>query len=388
VRTSSSSVRSGRSAPVIAVTRAGSPVGAAVVARLARLCAPGASQVVAVDDVPAPDLLPGGVRWCSADLASPQVREALAGAEVVVHVASPGDAGAPPTQPLSVTARRAHAVRAAQQVAAAAADVGARRLVVLTDAMVYGAGPDRPDPISEDSPLLAVRDESVVGDLLEVERIVARLPRVHPGLRTTVVRPAALVGPGIDTTVTRHLREARLLALRGAEMRWQFCHVEDLADAAALAIDADLDGVLTAGTWPALTDDDVERLTGMRRVQLPARLAYATAERLGRSRSFGAGAADLTYVVHPWVVGSERLRAAGWEPRHGGAACLREIRAGATFGGDGDAPGPPVVDAPGARVEPREAALGAVGAAVAILGTAALLRQARARRAGRPRPRL
>jgi len=370
------------------VTLAGSPVGSAVATRLgARLGAgdagvaepaaqASAAQVFAVDGGPMPARIPDGVRWRSADVTAPTVRGALAGAEVVVHVASPADAAA--TEPLSVTARRARAVRAIQQVASAAAAEGVGRLVVVTGAMVYGAGPGRPIPIAEDDPLGAVRDESVVGDLLEVERIVARLPRVHPGLRTTVLRPAAVVGPGVDTTITRHLRESRLLALRGVEMRWQFCHVDDLADAVALVIDRELDGVLTAGTWPTLTDDEVERLTGMRRVELPARLAYVTAERLRRSRAFRAETADLTYVVHPWVVGSERLRAASWQPRHDGAACLREIRATVE-------PGPGVASR---RVEPREAALGAAGAAVAILGTAALLRQARARRVGRPRPRL
>jgi hypothetical protein len=161
-------------------------------------------------------------------------------------------------------------------------------------------------------------------------------------------------------------------------MRWQFCHVDDLADAVALVIAQGLDGVLTAGTLPALTDTEVEQLTGMRRVELPARLAYVTAERLRRSGALAAGTADLTYVVHPWIVGAERLRAAGWQPRYDGAACLREIRATADR----------VPGGPARRVEAREAALGAAGAAVAILGTAALLRQARARRSGRPRPRL
>jgi nucleoside-diphosphate-sugar epimerase len=371
-------VRSGRSAPVVAVTMAGSPVGLAICAGLAaRAGEPGAPWgVLAVDDVPMPGRIPDGVRWVGSDVTTPTVRTAVAGADVVVHVACPADAVA--EEPLTATARRARAVRAVQEVAAAAAEQGVRRLVVVSSAMVYGAGPGRPAPVAEDAPLAATRDQSGVGDLLEVERIVARLPRVHPHLRTTVLRPAAIVGPGVCTTITRHLREPRLLVLRGAEMRWQFCHVDDLADAAALVIAQGLDGVLTAGTLPVLTDAEVEQLTGMHRVELPARLAYVTAERLRRSRALAAGAADLTYVVHPWTVSAERLRAAGWRPRHDPATCLREIRATAE----------PAPGGPARRVEAREAALGAAGAAVAILGAAALLRQARARRSGRPRPRL
>jgi len=393
----SARVRSGRSGPTVAVTGAASPVGRAVVAGLAgRVGHPGGPQAVLAVDAAASfsESLTepsggsaDGVRHLAADLTTDDVRAALDGVDVVVHVACTADGAAEAV--LTATARRVRAVRSVQEVATAAAAGGASRFVVVTSAMVYGVTPNCPGPVAEDAAPAARRDDTVLGDLLEVERIVARIPKVHPGLRTTVLRPAALVGPGIDTTITRHLREPRLLALRGEQMRWQFCHVDDLADAVALAIGAELDGVLTAGTLPALTDAEVEGLTGMRRVELPARLAYATAERLRRSRALGGAGADLTYVVHPWVVGAERLTAAGWMPRHDAGDCLRAVRralpadvAAARAEGAAGAETPA-----GRRVEPREAALGAAGAAVALLGTAALLRQARARRgtAGRPR---
>jgi nucleoside-diphosphate-sugar epimerase len=420
VSASSARVRSGRSAsaprPVIAVTGAASPTGRGILAGLARWradAAPGTLLAIDADgpgadgagadgpgadgagaDGPRADGVPAGVRWVTADPSAPGVRAALEGAQVVVHVAHTADqAGDPRT---AATARRARVVRSVQEVAGAAAAVGARRLVVVTSAVVYGAGVHGPDPIADDAPLAAERDEGVVGDLLEVERIVARLPRVHPRLRTTVLRPAALVGPGIDTIFTRHLRASRLLALRGEQMRWQFCHVDDLADAVAIAIDQDLDGALAAGALPWLTDGELVRLTGMRRVELPARLAHATAERLRRTGTMTTSAADLSFVVRPWVVGSERLRAAGWQPRHAAADCVREVRepldnlapvAGAP-GISAQGTGGAAVGAGVRRVEGRDAALGAAGAAVAILGTAALLRQARARRTGRHRPRL
>jgi nucleoside-diphosphate-sugar epimerase len=244
--------------------------------------------------------------------------------------------------------------------------------------MVFGARSDNRVPLPDDAPLQAPPDDGIVGDLLEVERIVARLPRVHPGLRTTVLRPAALVGPGVDTVVTRHFEAPRLLSVRGAEMRWQFCHVDDLGDAVVVAVARGLDGPVGAGSQTWLTTAEVERLSGLRRVELSSGLAYGTAERLHRVRVLPMPAADLALVVHPWVVDSARLLAAGWQPRHDTAACLAEL-VEQVRGRGGVA---------GRRVERRDAALGAAGAAVAILGTAALLRQARARRSGRRRPSL
>jgi nucleoside-diphosphate-sugar epimerase len=373
-------VRSRRSGPgaarTVAVTGAANGAGAAIVEALLRRVGTegGPAAVIAVV---AERGRADGVSWRLGDLeSSSDLLRCLAGVTTVVHVAAPTDLAADLL--LTPTRRRARAVRAVQEVCAAAAAVGAHRLLVVTSAMVYGARADNPVPLPDDAPLRAEPDEGVIGDLLEVERILHRSPRVHPELRITVLRPAALVGPGVDTLVTRHFEAPRLLSLRGGVMRWQFLHTEDLGTAVAVAVEHDLDGVLTAGSTDWLSADQVERSAGMRRVELPPALAYGTAERLHRARVLPSPAADLALVVHPWVIGSQRLTAAGWQPEYGADACLARLL--------DQVRGRHAVA--GVRVERREAALGAAGAAVAIVGTAALLRQARARRAGRRRPTL
>jgi nucleoside-diphosphate-sugar epimerase len=378
-------VRSGRSGPTVAVTPAGSAVGAALVRALtARIGAPGGPRaVVAVVDEAATDLfeLPEGAEVRHADVATPAVAAALTGADVVVHVAAATDLAA--DLRAGATGRRARAVRAVQEVAGGAAAAGARRLLVVTSAAVHGADAGNPVPLPEDAPLRTERDEGVIGDLLEVERVVARLPRVHPRLACTVLRPAALVGPGVDTFITRHFETRRLLCLRGHEMRWQFCHIDDLGSAVAVAVEHDLTGPLTVGGGPWLTTAQVEELTGMRRIELPPAVAFGTAQRLHRRRLLHTPAGYLAYVVHPWVVDAARLTAAGWQPRYTVQECLAvlvaEIRAQQTPAARAASARRAEGRADG-RIEGREAALGAAGAAVAVVGAAALLRQARSRR--------
>jgi nucleoside-diphosphate-sugar epimerase len=353
---------------VVAVTGAGSAVGAAVTAALARRLGDGVGRVVAVDDHRGPV---EKAHWRIADIAAPAVVDALQGADVVVHVACPTDLEAalqmPPAQ------RRSHAVRAAQAVTTAAAAAGARRLLAVTSAMVYGARADVPQPLAEDGELLAVPDTGLVGDMLEVERVLERAPRAHPGLRTAVVRPAALVGPGVDTVITRHFEAPRLLVVSDREMRWQFCHLDDLGEAVATAVLADLDGPMTVGCDGWMPTVEVEVLSGMRRLELPAGLAASTAQRLHRVGVLPMPPEDLQFVVHPWVVPSSRLRAAGWRPRYDNETCLgvlmEQVRGRHALAAR--------------RVDRKDAALGAAGAAVALVGTAAVWRQARARRRGR-----
>ena len=92
-------------------------------------------------------------------------------------------------------------------------------LVVVTSAKVYGARPDNPVPLEDDAPLRAVADAGIVGDLMDVEQLVAVARDVHPGPEVTVVRPAALVGGDVDTVITRHFEAPRLLMVRGSEPR-------------------------------------------------------------------------------------------------------------------------------------------------------------------------
>jgi nucleoside-diphosphate-sugar epimerase len=265
-----------------------------------------------------------------------------------------------------------------QAVTTAAAAVGAGRLIVVTSAMVFGARPDNPIPLPDDCELRADPDDGLVGDVLEIERVLARTPRAHPGLALTVIRPAALAGPGVDTSVTRHFEAPRLVLIRGADTRWQFCHLDDLGSAVVTALEAGLDGELTVASDGALSEVEVETQSRMRRLEVPQGLAFATVERLHRVGVLPTPAGELAYVVHPWVVGSQRLAEVGWRPAHQNAGCLAEVleQAGGRH------------SMAGRRVDRRDAAVGAAGAAVALVGTAAILRQARSRQGRRRRPTL
>jgi len=246
----------------------------------------------------------------------------------------------------------------------------------MTSSMVYGARPDNPVPLPEDAPLAADTDNSVAGDLLEVEQLASRSPRAYPGLAVTVVRPAALVGghpDPVDTLVTRHFEAPRLLTVKGCAPRWQFCHVDDLASALEFAVGGGIDGKFAVGCDGWLEQDEVEQVSGLKSIELPARLTFGTAQRLHRLGVTPAPAMDLRYVVYPWVVDCARLREAGWRPQLDNAAALRVVldqRQGRHA-------------LAGRRIARKEATITAASATVAAaaIGTAAIVRRARRHRA-------
>ncbi|MBO1418457.1 NAD-dependent epimerase/dehydratase family protein, partial [Streptomyces sp. FH025] len=300
----------------VAVTGAAGGLGERVAARL--VASPHVRRVLAVDDrrgdVP-------GVQWRVLDVRDPAVAERLAGVDVVVHLAMDFGMESDPR------ARSAYNVRGAQTVLTAAAAAGVHRVVLCTSAMVYGALADNEVPLAEDSELRATEEASLVGDLLEIERLARRAPRAHPGLQVTVLRPAVVVGPGVDTVLTRHFEAPRLLVVAGSRPCWQFCHVDDLAAALEYAALGLVEGEVTVGCDGWLEQEDVERLSGIRRMELPASLALGTAARLHRLGLTPAPAGDLAYTMYPWVVSGSRLHEAGWRPVHTNEQVLAELLA-------------------------------------------------------------
>jgi nucleoside-diphosphate-sugar epimerase len=360
-----------RGGTVVAVLAAAGPLVQPVLTAL--LTAPGVRSVVAVTpEAPDSPQLPAGVERRTTDLAGPSLAEALAGADVAVHIAASADLAAELGVP--ARARREHALRRAQAAITAAAAAGVSHLVVVGSAMVHGARPDNPVPLDEDAPLRAPADEGVVAELMDVEQLVAVAREVHPGLLVTSVRPAALVGPGVDTVITRHFEAPRLLVVKGAGPAWQFCHVDDLgtAVAAVACSGGSLGPAVTVGCDGVLPQTRVEQLSGMRRIELSLGVAQGTAQRLHRVGVLPAAPSDLEFALYPWAISSRALRAAGWRPAYDNETCLGVLLDGVR--------GSHALAA--RRVDRRDAALGAASAAVALVGTAALLRRRR-RRGGR-----
>ena len=348
-----------RRGPVVAVTGAARGLGHALTVRLAASARIG--RVVAIDDHRG-DVT--GVTWRVVDVRDPALAGRLTGVNVVVHT----DVDLAPDS--DYRARRAFNVRGAQTVLTSAAAGRVGRVVLVTSAMVYGASPDNPVPLDESAPLGADPDGSVVGDMLEIEQLAHRSARTHLGMAVTVVRPAALVGEGVDTMVTRHFEAPRLLTVKGCAPRWQFCHVDDLVSALELAAAGDISGEFAVGCDGWLEQDQVEELSGLRKIELPAGLTFGTAQRLHRAGITPAPVTDLNFVVYPWVVDCRTLRDAGWRPEFDNAAAfgvLLEQRAG------------PLAVA-GRRLARKETTITAAGATVAVIGTAAIVRRARRRR--------
>lgn len=291
------------------------------------------------------------------ELDAGRLAAALSGAGTVVHLAASRD----PTVPAAVRAADLAGTAVLLEAARAA---GVRRVVLVTSTEVHRGRPGRV-PMPESSPVAPRDDQSLVGSWTEVERLADHARRT--GVDVVVARPAALAGAGPEAAggLLRSLAAPRLLAVRAVEPLWQLCHVDDLVTGLALAARGAVRRTFAVASAGWLTQTEVERLSGRRRLELPAAVVLSTAERLHRLGVAPGAAAGLDALTAPVVVDPARLRAAGWTPQWTAQEALLAH----------------LDQVPGAVGEWTTAyAASTAGATAAVLGTAALVRRARRRR--------
>lgn len=253
----------------------------------------------------------------------------------------------------------------------AAGDGGARHVVVLSSATVYGAWPANPIPLTEDAVLSPNPELDLAVRAAERERLASEWELDHPGTTTTILRPATPVSAELNGWLAEGLLlSAQLRAGTGEDPPAQFVDLDDLADAVVLAATAPLKGAYNVAPDGWISGEGLRALAGGPRLRLPdpmAGLVLRLRRRLG-PRAAHPGLAP--YVTHPWVVANDRLRAEGWVPRSTNEEAFVA----------GHRPAPWATVSPRRRQELALAVTGVVGLG-ALAGVIALVRRALRRRA-------
>jgi UDP-glucose 4-epimerase len=245
------------------------------------------------------------------DVLGAELTPYLRGVSAIVHLAA-----VPGPSPDDTLFRRVN-VDGTRRLLDAAGAVGVRKIIRPSSASVYGAWPNNPVPITEDTALRPSPHFLPAIVDAECERLLADWARAQHGRVGTRLRIAPVVGVGAHSLFAAVAIGRAPVRVRGAARPVQVVHVDDAAAALEIATDKDLDGAFNVAADGWLTAEEVASLLPGRRA--PA-LSYELAERvLSAAWSTGLGdapASVLPYLVHPWVVGNDRLKAAGWKPQH------------------------------------------------------------------------
>lgn len=188
-------------------------------------------------------------------------------------------------------------------------------VVVLSSALVYGARPENPVPLSESAPVHPNLRIDAAVDRAELERLSAIWARSR-GATCAFVRPCVVVGPENGRWLARSpWSTSGLLVSDPGPV--QFVHVDDLVDALVIVSRSKVDGAVNVAPDGWLSYREVRALRGpTARLRLSRPVAVVLA-RIGETFGMARGdPATLEAVAAPWVVANDRIRAVGWEPAH------------------------------------------------------------------------
>lgn len=244
------------------------------------------------------------------DVRDPAIEGRLAGVDALVHLAFVMD----PVK--DETTMRDVNVNGTQNVLKAAGRAGVAKVVYTSSAVVYGAHPDNRIPLTEDAPLRANLDFSYAAHKLEVEYVLREIAEEFPKLQMTVFRPAIVFGPNVDNAWSHALELPVLFGVRGHAPPLQFVHEEDVASAISYAVRNDVPGTFNLAADGSLEAAEMLAILDRRKVDLPEPLAFSLAERLWSLGLAEAPSGMLHYVMHPWVVSTDKLTEAGFTCRH------------------------------------------------------------------------
>ncbi|RBY79476.1 epimerase [Blastococcus sp. TF02-09] len=263
------------------------------------------------------------------------LREAFAGADVVVHLAFLISGNA------SRETIRAINVDGTLNVFRAAAAAGARRFVYASSVAAYGFHADNPELIGEDWPVRPASRLFYAQEKAELEDLLHREARRAPDLALYLLRPPVVLGPnavgakevlpGPLAPLGRRLfgRPRRLpvpLPLVVPEHPLQLIHEADVGRALQLCVDgAGPPGAYNIAGDGVVTAADVAREFGFLPIRVPAGPGQAAARAMSRLPFLPPVAEWIEAASRPAIMDTTRAREQlGWRPRYTALEALQD----------------------------------------------------------------
>ena len=218
-------------------------------------------------------------------------------------------------------------VRGTKQLLDHCVNHGVQNLVVLSSGYVYGAFPENPYYMDEDSPLSASRSYPEIRDLVEVDTLASAYLWRYPHIRTCVLRPVNVLGYYVHSMIARYLRQKRIPTVMGFDPMMQFIHEEDVSEAIALSLQHGLQGVFNLvgpGEVPLHT---AIRECGGNATSMPEPVMRPLFDRLFRWGLIPYPPGAIDYLKFPiTLAGSRFVEATNFSPLFGLEEIFQSVR--------------------------------------------------------------
>jgi UDP-glucose 4-epimerase len=218
---------------------------------------------------------------------------------------------------------RAVNVAGSRLLIGAAVDAGLERIVFVSSAAVYGAGPHLPALVTEDQPLRPLPGFAYAEDKAAVEGWLDELEARYPYLHLVRLRPHVILGPNAHPFLNRLLHQPFVPALPRPLPLIQCVREEDVAEAVCLGLHSAARGAFNLAADPPMSLRAMIR--EHRRFTLPVPLfVLSAAHRIAWQFTAAVGEPGwIRGLRHSLVLDTRRAREElGWTPRRDTRRCV------------------------------------------------------------------
>ncbi|NKQ58406.1 NAD-dependent epimerase/dehydratase family protein [Amycolatopsis sp. K13G38] len=308
---------------VVLVTGVGGELGGRLFARLGNH--PDFDRVIGIDTAaPRKQVLRrlGRAEFVRADIRNPLIARVIADAEVdtVVHAATTCHPAGPARRaPL----KEVNVIGTMRLLAACQRSASVRKLVVKSSAAVYGAGARSQAVFTEDSELIPASSTGYAKDAVEMEGYVRGLARRRPDITVTTLRFANLIGPDVDTVLSRYFALPVVPTVLGYDARLQLLHSGDGLAVLESAATEDKPGVFNVASDGVLTLSQAIRRAGRVELPVPRAVVPSVAKVLRGAHVVNFSEDQVRLLNYGRVVDTTRLKEVfGYRPRWTTAAAF------------------------------------------------------------------
>ncbi len=275
---------------------------------LGRHMAQAASQfglrVLGIDLKPMTKPLPG-IEFVEADLRNPLIAELFKAEKVdaIIHCA------------FRWRQRRTEEVfdsnvMGTMRLLGAAALAGVHKFILPSSTVIYGADPDNPTFIDEESDFMGRPAYAYIRELREIETFVNGFRREQPHMVITTLRFANILGGGIPSPLAEFLALPAAPTLLGFEPMLQVIHHDDVLRALGHCLLEDYNGVYNIAADPPFPLFKLLALAGVAPAPVFHPLAYYgfRAGRLLSTKTYDLAPLPWDYLRYSWTADTTRMK--------------------------------------------------------------------------------
>jgi UDP-glucose 4-epimerase len=257
----------------------------------------------------------GRAEFVRADIRNPFIAKVIRNGDVdtVVHAAAASYA---PRSGGKAALKELNVMGAIQLFAACQKAPSVRRVVVKSTSEVYGSSAFDPVLFTEDSSSRRPPGDGFARDSIDIEGYARGLARRRPDISLTILRLANMIGPAMDTALSRYLAGPVVPTIVGHDARLQLLHEQDALGVLERATVSGRSGTFNVGASGIIMMSQAIRRAG--RVALPVpRFGLWAVDSLRRATRYTElDREQLNYLSYGRVMDTARMRnELGYNPK-------------------------------------------------------------------------